>query len=59
MANPRQVTLGVHDPKKDAVFGVGTVAANTVEIEFDQDANQLDVVTALEKVIELIIEQEY
>lgn len=59
MANPRSVTLGVFDPKKDAVFAASTVAEDTVVVEFDQDAPQLDVVNALEKCIQLIIEQEY
>ncbi len=59
MADPKKITLGVFDAKKDAVFAAGTVAANTVLVEIDADANQLDVVSALEKCIQLVIEEEY
>lgn len=59
MANARKITLGVVAPKKDAVFAAGSVAANTVLVDFDQDASQLDVVNALKKCIQLVIEDEY
>lgn len=59
MADPKKITLGIFDAKKDAVFAAGTVAANTVLVEIDADAPQLDVVNALQKCIELVIEQEY
>jgi hypothetical protein len=59
MATARKITLGVHAAKKDAVIAAGSVAALTVLIEYDQDANQLDVVTALQKAIQVMVEQEY
>ena len=59
MADPKKITLGIHAAKKDAVFASGTVAANTVLVEIDADANQLDVVNALKKCIQLVIEDEY
>lgn len=59
MANPLSITLGARSPKKAAVFGTGTVADDTVLIEFDQDIPQLDIVNALQKCIQLVIEQEY
>jgi len=59
MAGDKKITLGVTDAKKDAVFAAGSIAADTVLVEFDSDANQLDVVNALKKCIQLVIEDEY
>ena len=59
MADPRKITLAINTAKKDATVAAGTVAADTVLIEYDLDANQLDVVTALQKAIEIMIEDEY
>ncbi len=59
MADPQKITLGVFDGKGDAVFAVGTVAADTVLVEIDADANNSDVIAALTKVLELVTEQLY
>ena len=59
MATARKITLGVHEAKKDATIAAGAVAALHVEIEYDQDANQLDVVNALQKCIQVMLEEEY
>lgn len=59
MADPRQVLLGITKAKKDAVVGLGTVAADTVLIEYDLDANNIDVITALQRCIQVLQEQEY
>lgn len=59
MANPLSITLGARSPKKAAVFGTGTVAEATVLVEYDQDIPELDIVNALEKCIQLVIEKGY
>lgn len=55
----RQVTLAVDAGKKDAVVASAGSASGNVIVAFDNAENQLDIIVALEKVIEVIREQEY
>ena len=59
MADPRQILLAINKPKKDATVGVGTVAADTVLIEYDLDASNIDVINTLLKCIQILQEDEY
>lgn len=59
MATPRTVTLGVHERKGLAVTGAGSTADANVIIEFDQDIPSADVINALERAKEVILEEEY
>ena len=59
MATPRQVTLGIYGKKSDATIGAGSTADASVIVEFDKDNSPNDVVVALQKVIERILEDEY
>ena len=59
MATPRTVTLGVYERKDLAVLGAGSTADTNVIVEFDQDIPSVDVVNALQRVIEKILEDEY
>lgn len=57
VADPVKYTLGVYSGKSAAVRAAGSTADANVIVEFDQSMTQADVVTALEKVRELVIEQ--
>lgn len=59
MATPRQVTLGIYQKKSEAVIGAGSTADANVIVEFDKENNPNDVVVALQKVIQRILEDEY
>ena len=59
MANSRQVVLGVAQGKKSAVRSSAGAADANVIVQYDREANQADVIATLEKIRELIIEQEY
>ena len=59
MADPRQLTILVGQFKRDISDGAGSATDNQVIVDFDRDANQLDVIAALEKIKEKIIEDEY
>ncbi len=59
MATPRTVTLGVHERKGLAVIGAGSTADANVIVEFDQDTSSVEIVNALQRVIEVILEEEY
>lgn len=59
MATPRKVTLTITKNKPAAVFATSSVTGGTVEVHFDSEDTQLDVINSLEKCIELIREQEF
>ena len=59
MADAQKITLAINTAKKDAVLASGSVAANTVLVEIDVDAPQLDVISALMKCMQIVIEQKY
>lgn len=59
MADAQKITLGIYAAKKDAVFASGSVAANTVLVEIDADAPEADVINALERAKQLVIEKKY
>ena len=59
MATARKITLGVYADKSAATIAAGAVAASTVEIEYDQDIPSSDVVIALQRAIQVMLEEEY
>jgi len=55
----RQVTLAKNAPKKDAVIATAGSASSNVIVQFDDTMDVLQVVTSLEKIKQVIQEQEY
>jgi hypothetical protein len=59
MPTPRKVTLGVYDKKESGVRAAGSAASANVIVEFDKDLPKNDVIAAIERAVQTIIEQEY
>ena len=59
MATPRKATLVITKNKPSVVLANSSVTAGTVEVHYDSEDTQLDVMTALQKAIEVIREQEF
>lgn len=59
MATPRKATLTITKNKPDVALASSSVTAGTVEVHYDSEDSQLDVVTALQKAIEVVLEQEF
>ena len=59
MATPRKITLSVRDKKSDATIEAGATASANVIVEYDKDEPSVDIIVALEKVKQLILEEEY
>jgi len=58
MATPRKATLTLTKGKASVTLANSSVTASTVEVHYDSEDTQLDIVTALQKCIEVILEKE-
>jgi hypothetical protein len=58
MATPRKATLTLTKGKADVTLASSSVTTNTVEVHYDSENTELDIVLALQKCIEVILEQE-
>ena len=55
----RQVVLGIQRGKKDAVRSSAGAASNNVIVQYERDANQLDVVETLKQIRVTFILHDY
>ena len=58
MATPRKATLTLTKGKSAVVLANSSVTTNTVEVHYDSENTELDIIVALEKCIEVIREKE-
>ena len=59
MATPRKATLTLTKGKPDVVLAASSVTTNTIEVHYDSENTQLDVMTALTRAIEVVRELEF
>lgn len=59
MANSRQITLPIREPKSNAVKASAGAADGTVIVEYDRELPQADVIASLEMIRQVIIDSEY
>ena len=55
----RQVTLGESQKKSDAVIASAGSASGNIIVQFDDTLSSAEVAVLMEKVVEVILEQEY
>lgn len=59
MANSRQITLTIREPKKNAVKASAGAADGNIIVEYDRELPKADVIATLDWIKQVIIDDEY